>query len=135
MSLSRTAPISRKRKKPRRTSPRCEIRGCKRRVAEDGVCKTHLLARQDRAAREVVMERDERTCRRCGTGEFPQWAHVYSRRYRAIRHDPLNAMVLCRNCHAWQTHNPLEGEEFFRSVLGEDTMTALRRKALGLEDE
>jgi 5-methylcytosine-specific restriction endonuclease McrA len=76
------------------------------------------------------MERDNRTCRRCGSTQNVQWAHVYSRRYRAIRHDPRNSMCLCSRCHLWQTHHPLEGEAFFRELLGDEVMDELRRIAL-----
>ena len=69
-------------------------------------------------------------CQRCGGTEVLQCAHVISRRYAATRFAPLNAMLLCRSCHMWQTVNPLEGEDWFREQLGSEIFEELRRVAL-----
>jgi len=91
-------------------------------------CPLHYA---DDLARNFVKSRDGR-CMRCVNpdGKRLEWAHLYSRRYKLVRHDPLNAMTLCSGCHYWQTNNPLEGEEFFVSRIGEDAWLALRRRAL-----
>lgn len=57
-------------------------------------------------------------CQRCGGTEVLQCAHVIPRRYLAVRWAPINAMLLCRRCHMWQTMNPLEGVHWFREQLG-----------------
>jgi 5-methylcytosine-specific restriction endonuclease McrA len=107
----------------------CEVRSCKRR-AHDGLCKTHRTQRADREFSILIRTRDG-ACRRCQSTERLQCAHVHSRRYRKIRWDERNAMALCSSCHVWQTHHPLEGEEFFRSVLGDDVFDELRMTAIG----
>lgn len=119
-----------KRKPPKR--PNCDIRGCTKRIRDEHLCAKHLTLRADKLARAVVMERDL-VCRRCGTLQMGQWAHVVSRRYRALRWSPDNAVRLCRDCHAWQGGNPLEGDAFFET-LGID-LAALKLRALNSEPE
>jgi 5-methylcytosine-specific restriction endonuclease McrA len=75
-----------------------------------------------------IRERDGK-CVRCGATEKLQCCHVLSRRYRLTRWDPDNAVTMCQADHVWQTHHPLEGDEFFESI-GID-LHALRMRALG----
>lgn len=132
--MNRTTPLRRKAVKPKRKGATCRIGRCKRRPLLNGYCGTHNTQRLDRECRARVLERDKWRCRRCFSKERVQWAHVYSRRYRAIRWDERNSMALCYPCHRWQTFNPLEGEEFFRAELGEELMHELRMLALGREE-
>ncbi len=92
------------------------------------LCSLHYA---DKLCRDFVLQRDE-VCRRCGgaSGKRDEWAHLYSRRYKLIRQNPLNSMLLCSGCHFWQTNNPLEGEAFFISQIGEGAWLDLRRQAL-----
>jgi len=64
----------------------------------------------------MIRKRDER-CVRCGDSFGLQCAHKVSRRYLATRWSPANAVALCVKCHMWQTHNPLEGDEFFDGLV------------------
>lgn len=58
----------------------------------------------------------ERCCRYCGSGQDLQWAHVLSRRYRAVRWDRDNSMALCRPHHMMFTTNPARWEQWCRDV-------------------
>lgn len=47
-----------------------------------------------------VLEKDHRTCRRCGTTEFPEAHHVEAWSQEPdLRYDPENGAVLCYECH------------------------------------
>ena len=69
-------------------------------------------------------------CLKCGTTQYLQCAHVFSRRYYAIRWDEKNAVCLCRSCHVYFTHRPIEWEMYITSEIGPDTYSALREKAM-----
>lgn len=80
----------------------------------------------DRACRAFVFNRDDNRCRKCGRRDGKlDWAHIYSRRYRTVRHDPMNSLVLCAGCHLWQHANPLEAMRWIEKELGEETVSAL----------
>ena len=59
----------------------------------------------------MIRERDG-SCRRCGSTDFLQCAHIISRSYKSIRTDPRNAVALCRGCHTFFTHSPLEWRDW-----------------------
>jgi hypothetical protein len=40
-------------------------------------------------------------CDRCDLFRKLQCAHIFGRRYKAIRFERRNAVALCSNCHAW----------------------------------
>jgi len=113
-------PIERKSATKRRTTlPRCSNRQCHKPAKVQGWCATHGMREADRLARETVLERDV-MCVAGLVGDAyrcdgpPQWCHVHSRSYHVIRHDPRNAVRLCRNHHAYYTHHPLEWEQWCR---------------------
>lgn len=63
-------------------------------------CRPHAMLTADRLAGDYVRERDQNTCQRCGVyGLSLDWAHILGRGARYIRHDPENALSLCRQCH------------------------------------
>lgn len=72
----------------------------------------------------------DRTCQDCGKAEDLQCAHLISRRYNLIRHDPDNAVALCRGCHFKWGLRPLEWENWCRERVNYDS---LRRRALSQE--
>lgn len=41
-----------------------------------------------------------------------EWAHIKSRGYCSIRHDPKNCVCLCNICHRYFTQNPDEWKRF-----------------------
>jgi len=55
-------------------------------------------------------------------------AHIHSRRYQIVRHDPINALSLCGAHHRWYTDHPVFFAEFCIRLLGEDHMGILREK-------
>ena len=110
--------IKKKRATPRRNKmPRCETRGCTNIARIQGLCKKHAMAKADRLAREIVMQRDN-GCMAVSDGHVCngplQWCHVWSRSYHVIRHDPRNALSMCASAHARYTHNPAAWEQFCR---------------------
>ncbi|MDQ5840771.1 MAG: hypothetical protein M3537_06450 [Chloroflexota bacterium] len=70
-------------------------------------------------------------CENCGSVEFLQCAHIVSRSYSATRVDFLNAVCLCRGCHVFFTHRPLEWWDWARRRIGEEAFDELRRLAVG----
>jgi hypothetical protein len=59
-------------------------------------------------------------CVRCGAKEQLQCCHIYSRRYKSIRWEELNALCLCAGCHFLAHQNPIDFGEFVREKLGVD---------------
>jgi len=59
----------------------------------------------------LVHARDQR-CQNCNDTDWPQCAHIWSRRYRSLRWRLENAVVLCRRCHMSFTHHPAEWAEW-----------------------
>lgn len=57
-----------------------------------------------------IRTRDGWACRNCGSPYMVQCAHIVSRRYRATRWTPDNALALCQKCHLRWTHNPIAFE-------------------------
>lgn len=110
-------PLARKRKPRAYKTPRC-IRGrCTKPARVLDLCRSHAQAECDRLFSLYVRARDERCCN-CGSTEYLQCAHVVSRRYQVVRHNPRNAFALCRSCHTYQTHHPIEGEAMFNRFVG-----------------
>lgn len=93
--------------------------------------RMNATKRKDVEFGALIRERDQ-FCRRCGGNEVLQVAHVVSRRYHVTRHDPENAVLLCRACHMWQTHHPIEGDLFFDELLGEGHVLRMKHRAIGL---
>lgn len=69
--------------------------------------KTPTLSNQDDKFSRLIRSRDG-ACRKCGTTEHLQCAHIVSRTYLRTRHDPENAIALCRSCHVRFTFLPVE---------------------------
>lgn len=70
-------------------------------------------------------------CERCGVTDYPllQCAHIISRRYLTTRWNRDNAMCLCRGCHLWGTHRPLEWEDFVDETYGAGHYEVLKNQA------
>lgn len=76
-------------------------------------CLNNLL---DHEFSEFIRRRGK--CQRCSKTNNLQCAHIYSRRYKSIRWNPLNALCLCASCHFWAHNNPLEFGEFVHDTIG-----------------
>jgi len=72
-------------------------------------------------------------CHECGSTDYLQCAHGFSRRYRGTRWDERNAWCLCRGCHLKYTLRPLEWDEWMLSRMGDDLYWQIRRLALSTE--
>lgn len=85
-----------------------------------------LLAQADAAARAYILERDRWTCQHCdkpGT----DWAHIHGRGARYIRHEPDNAVTLCRGCHWYFTTHPAQWRRWIAERYGPDRWDGLLR--------
>lgn len=84
----------------------------------------------DAACRAVVFERDKYRCRKSGSTEHLQWAHVYSRRYLSVRWDPDNSMCLAAREHLWWHAQPVAAAQWWLEEVGEDFHFRLRGRLL-----
>jgi hypothetical protein len=90
--------------------------------------KKSELAKLDRKVFAEVRERG--ICERCGkrSGQVQiQCCHIFSRRFRSIRHHPDNLLALCAGCHFWAHHNPVEFSRWVESHIGREKMDELIR--------
>lgn len=72
-------------------------------------------------------------CANCGETQNLQCAHGYSRRYRNTRWDERNAWCLCRGCHMYFTHRPIEWDNWMLTRMGGENYWTLRALALSTE--
>lgn len=99
------------------------VRSKKRKIKLDGVDKLFSL---------YIRNRDAWTCQKCGT-YYPVGAqglhcsHLFSRRHKSIRWEPLNAVAHCFNCHMWFGGNPIEAYRWIVEYLGEERLAELER--------
>lgn len=78
--------------------------------------RRRLMKELDAEAREKVFERDGFKCVRCGKPNV-QWAHIFSRRHKALRWDADNALSLCNGCHLFFFHGePALAMDWFRKT-------------------
>lgn len=86
-----------------------------------------------------IRQRDGWTCQRCGARHRENsrglhCAHMFTRRTKATRHDPDNAVALCYGCHSYVDANPWEKAILFRQILGDDAFDELAARARGRRD-
>ena len=86
---------------------------------------TVSVANLDVAFSLFVRHRDGR-CRLCGQQGPLDCAHVFSRRYRATRWNPRNALALCRTEHVYYTRRPKEWRQVCVDMLGLEEYELLR---------
>ena len=92
----------------------------------------------DRKWSKAVKERDHWTCQKCRT-VYPKKsrglhaAHIFSRRFKRTRHDPINGVALCFGCHMHFHSNPIEFMEWAEEHLGERTFKELMGRAKKLD--
>ena len=90
--------------------------------------KTAQLRKADSLFSKLIRSRG--CCEQCGSREWLQCAHGFSRRYRAVRFDERNAWALCRSCHVFFTHRPLEWDGWMRKAMGAELYEEVRTLAL-----
>jgi hypothetical protein len=71
----------------------------------------NATARADVLFSRLIRDRDH-ACVRCGEVNNLQCAHIWSRRYRALRWRFENAITLCQGCHLYFTLRPAEWAEW-----------------------
>lgn len=81
----------------------------------------------DALCRQRVMDRDGWRCVRCGSRNYVQWSHVYTRRVLCLRWDLRNSCALCASCHRWWHDNPAESGPWWVEWAGEQVADELRR--------
>lgn len=72
----------------------------------------------------------EYPCLVCGKRDNIQCAHGFTRSYHAIRWDDRNAFPLCRGCHVFYTHRPIQWDDWLREKWGPGLYDELRMLAL-----
>ncbi len=82
----------------------------------------------------MVRERDNWTCQKCGK-YYPEGerqglhcSHIFSRRHRATRWEPYNAVAHCYSCHQYLGGNPVIFEAWARTYLGDYVLNLLEEK-------
>lgn len=91
--------------------------------------KRNWSTQADRLCGQIVRARGE--CQAVGphAGAL-QWAHGFSRSYRAVRWDQRNGFALCQGHHFWFTHHPLEWDEWLHVAWGDELYAEMRALAL-----
>lgn len=69
--------------------------------------RSTIKNKADRVFSLYIRARDG-SCKNCGRPDNLQAAHIVSRRYHGTRWDEENCVALCRDCHVFYTHRPLE---------------------------
>ena len=92
----------------------------------------------DKAFSECIRERADWQCEACSR-QFSnedrgslQCCHIYGRRHKSIRQEPLNAVAMCFKCHGHYTENPLEFARFIEDKLTEPLIDILLEKRAGI---
>jgi hypothetical protein len=129
MSLERRVPLKKKRDTPRRVPTfTCSMRGCTKPPKAHGLCGRHLIKRCDELFAKVIKLRD-RFCQACGRADWPECAHIESRRYFAVRWSEDNAVQLDRDCHMRYTMDPIAWADWCIERMGREAWEANRAKA------
>ena len=80
--------------------------------------KKTLINANDKLSRAINLLKGR--CEKCSRA-YPyqlHWAHVYGRRAKVIRWNPLNWLLLCATCHRWSHENPILFTEWFTGTFG-----------------
>ena len=100
------------------------VKGAKKRQET----RTKARLRADTAFSKII--RHPGKCANCGSSEYLQCAHGFTRGYLAVRCDFRNAFPLCRGCHKYYTHHPIEWEDWCLDQWGLELWGDIRAKAL-----
>ena len=87
----------------------------------------------DKNFSDAVRGASDFVCQRCGIDGkhnkgMMDCSHIYSRKHRGLRWHPLNALCLCRSCHAKIADAPTEHAELVKKLKGEDEYWMLFRE-------
>ena len=74
---------------------------------------SHRISKCDHLLYECLLLRDKE-CQMCGKTTTLVPSHCYGKKtYPALRHELLNLVLLCDDCHKWWHSNPIEAWEWF----------------------
>ena len=79
------------------------------------------------------MIRQKGYCEKCSQRETLQAAHIFTRKIRATRWSPLNALCFCSKCHFWAHDKPILFTEWVLGHLGHTRYELLKEKASRLK--
>jgi len=88
----------------------------------------------DKLFSDSIRERDNWTCQRCkkyypeGQRQGLHCSHIFSRRHRATRWEPSNAVAHCYACHEYLGGNPVIFSQWAREYLGGYVLDMLDEK-------
>ncbi len=88
----------------------------------------------DKLFSDMIRERDNWTCQRCkkyypeGHRQGLHCSHIFSRRHRATRWEPCNAVAHCFSCHQYLGGNPVKFNEWARKYWGDIVIEMLDEK-------
>ncbi len=88
----------------------------------------------DKVFSDLVRERDNWTCQRCnkyypeGQRRGLHCSHIFSRRHRATRWEPYNAVAHCYACHEYLGGNPVKFDQWARQYWGNYVIDMLDEK-------
>lgn len=89
----------------------------------------------DKHFSNCVKERAGWSCERCGK-HYPEGdrqgldcCHIWGRAKKSVRHDPLNAVCMCRGCHQHFTSHPVAFHDWLVERFGSGHMDILREKS------
>ena len=68
-------------------------------------------------------------CQKCGSNQFLQAAHVFSRKNRSTRWMKDNVFCLCAKCHWYFHQNPVIFAEWVKGMLGNQRYCFLKMLA------
>jgi 5-methylcytosine-specific restriction endonuclease McrA len=134
VTLPRRTPLKKVGSKVRRVRETCARVRCKRPPRFAGYCASHATKIADTLFSLMVRERDGR-CLNCSARSGLQCAHLVSRRYRAVRWNPDNAVALCFRCHKGFTEHPIEWRAWVDDNLAEEPYEVYAARLVRLEDE
>lgn len=90
--------------------------------------RRNYSAQADKLCGAIVRARG--ACEAEGEHSGPlQWAHGFSRSYRAVRWDLRNGFCLCAGHHFYFTNHPIEWDDWLREKWGEDLYAQMRALA------
>jgi len=87
----------------------------------------------DRIFSLCVRERANWTCEHCGVNHrhdpsYMDCSHIFGRRHRSTRWEPLNAHALCKKCHTYFTDRPTEFTAWVKTTMSDEDYRELHDK-------
>ena len=87
---------------------------------------TGSVKKEDTWFSKAIRARDNWQCRKCGSVDTIQCAHIYARRTKSVRYHTANAVALCAACHRYFTDEPIAWARWCDQTLGAAHMEKLQ---------